>query len=198
MSGDKHACIGMTLAGAVGGSMLYGSVNNFSKSGLVVMVAGSLLGSLIVDIDSKKSKASQKFNQIFLYSIIGILTLKFAGNYIQTYRGFLDMLFKSLGSTYNTVTSGSSIVVNYFGAFMFIVVTILGKLSPHREFTHKWFGTSIFLVVGYITFNKLFFIGYSIGYIAHILADKTTPAGIDFLDFKLPCKNSKGSWKVCI
>ena len=36
------------------------------------------------------------------------------------------------------------------------VLTTLGEMSPHRQFTHKWFGTSLFCITAYFAFeNKI-------------------------------------------
>lgn len=79
-----------------------------------------------------------------------------------------------------------------------IIAIVLGKLSPHRMFTHKWLGTLMFCGSVYLTGNIYLALGFSMGYILHIVCDRFSPRGknLKFFEFKLPCKNSKNKTTV--
>ena len=81
---------------------------------------------------------------------------------------------------------------------MFCITTVLGKLSPHRMFTHKWLGTVLFCYSVYLMGNRFLTIGFTMGYILHIVCDRFTPRGknLKFFEFKLPCKNSKNKTMI--
>ena len=87
---------------------------------------------------------------------------------------------------------------NYFAAIIFCVLTILGKLSPHRMFTHKWLGTLAFCSCVYFIGDTYLALGFSMGYILHIVCDRFSPRGknLRFFEFKLPCKNSKNKTTI--
>ena len=96
------------------------------------------------------------------------------------------------------MSSKNSTEVNYFAAIIFCVLTILGKLSPHRMFTHKWLGTLAFCSCVYFIGDTYLALGFSMGYILHIVCDRFSPRGknLRFFEFKLPCKNSKNKTTI--
>ena len=81
----------------------------------------------------------------------------------------------------------------YFPIISFSILIILGKLSPHRMFTHKWFGTILFCFSVYTLGNTYLTIGFTMGYVLHIVCDRFSPRGkkLKFFEFKLPCRNAK-------
>lgn len=182
MTGRQHAIIG-TTCGAVVGYVLTSTSNmstlNTSMT-IVQTIFGSLIGALIVDIDAKHSKASQAFAKIGIALIWFIVGLKvFNLDSIDTYY----KMFQT-----NTLSTVSIMA--------FALLITIGKLSPHRQFTHKVFGATLFCIMAYIIFVKPMAIGFVIGYISHILADKTTKAGLKFFDFKLPMQNRRGKFEI--
>lgn len=185
MTGKQHVGIGVT--GTIGFMAVLvnavGMVLNPFMS--VAMIIGSILGSYMPDIDSKKSKASQAFNKILLYVIV-------AFGVSNILSSFLNLNFAQ--ELLSNVTGG---VVSNLGMILFALLTFAGKLSPHRGFTHKWFGTALFCASAFLAFNSAFAIGFTLGYILHIAADRTTSAGkhLGFFEFRLPCQNSKGNFK---
>lgn len=177
MSGKAHSIIGVTTVSALLLISLIIGVNKFTLMESLLMVIGSLIGSLIVDIDCKKSKATLMFNKVLTYTILGIILLICLNNFFGLKINIL-------------INFTPNITLILFG-----IVTVLGKMSPHRQFTHKVLGTSIFIVLSYFSFPLYFTIGFSIGYILHIIADKTTTNGLDFFDFKLPLQDREGKLK---
>ncbi len=198
MTGKQHSIIGI-LAGLILGFGYAMGKSQFVEFKIVVpIVIGALIGSLIVDIDSKKSKASQQFTRIitiliWIFLIFVIYQKYLASNSlikgvvgsggIQYYFDKIRVLF---------VIAVSKYIKDGFAFTVLCILTTLGKLSPHRQFTHKFFGTALFCVTAYFCFEQNLAAGFILGYILHILADKTTPAGLRFLDFKLPLQNRRG------
>lgn len=50
-------------------------------------------------------------------------------------------------------------------------------LSPHRMFTHKWLGTLAFCSCVYFIGDTYLALGFSMGYILHIVCDRFSPRG---------------------
>ena len=64
MSGKQHSCIGTVAATILGVGFTVGQSGAINILTVLLFVIGALVGSLIVDIDSKKSKASKQFTRI--------------------------------------------------------------------------------------------------------------------------------------
>ena len=64
MSGKQHSCIGIVSAIILGMGFTVGKTGAVNILTVLLFVIGALVGSLIVDIDSKKSKASQQFTRV--------------------------------------------------------------------------------------------------------------------------------------
>ena len=88
--------------------------------------------------------------------------------------------------------------LNVEGIVLFSILTILGKLSPHRMFTHKWLGLLLFCLSTYLMGNEFLAVGFTMGYILHIIADRITKNGkyLNFFQFKLPLKNSRNKFTI--
>lgn len=183
MTGKQHCAIGTTV-GVIGSYAYLGG--NLSPANLatiaVPVVAGAFIGSYAPDIDSKKSKASQVFNKIVLTLVLALGV----GFYLQ-----LPIMDKVL----SVVKEGA---LGNIGLLIFIANLVLGKLSGHRLYTHRWIGTLVAIGSAYIAFNKAFAIGFAVGYLLHILADRTTADGkhLKFFRIQLPMTNSKGRFHV--
>ena len=182
MKGKEHMIVGTTATETMGIGFLITKTFD-SALYLVPLIIGGFIGSYMPDIDSHNSKARQVFNKILTFIIIAIVVgymLGVALN-IKDVLKFLDNNFK-----------------NCFATIMFCVTTILGKLSPHRMFTHKWLGTLMFCGSVYLTGNIYLTLGFSMGYMLHIVCDRFSPRGknLRFFEFKLPCKNSKNKTTV--
>lgn len=180
VKGRQHVLIGTTATVATGiGLISSGS----SVMSVIPIVIGGVIGSYIPDIDSHKSKAAQIFNKLFVVLIVALAILYCLGITfdLERFIGFLD------------TDDPKNVAV-----LIFAIVTILGKLSPHRMFTHKWFGTMLFCYSVYLMGNMYFTIGFITGYILHIVADTMTKNGryLKFFQFKLPCRNSKNKFDI--
>lgn len=154
-----------------------------TKPVMWLCILGAFVGSLMVDIDSKKSKAAQLYTKVSFFLLVGYVIFNISGTYA----------FKSLPSSAE-VFKNIMLSENGLKLLPFIIVVFLGKVSPHRQFTHKILGTTLMIGTAYFGFKYDFTVGFAIGYLAHILADKTTKAGVKFFDLKLPMRTASGSY----
>ena len=182
MSGKEHMTIGTSAAiGLVIGLVFLGNMTlNFN---MIVLIIGGIIGSYMPDIDSHKSTAAQIFNKVLTIAVIIISIfyycgIKFQMSYIYNFNKFLNL--------------------NVEGIVLFSILTILGKLSPHRMFTHKWLGLLLFCLSTYLMGNEFLSVGFTMGYILHIIADRITKNGkyLNFFQFKLPLKNSRNKFTI--
>lgn len=182
MSGKEHMTIGTSAAiGLVIGLVFLGNMNlNFN---MIVLILGGVIGSYMPDIDSHKSTAAQIFNKLLTVTIIFIAIFYYFG---------IKLNIASLYSVNKILNLNSQ------GIILFSILTILGKLSPHRMFTHKWLGSLMFCLSTYLMGNKFLAVGFTMGYILHIIADRITKNGryLKFFQFKLPLKNSKNKFTI--
>ncbi|MBE6062073.1 MAG: metal-dependent hydrolase [Clostridium butyricum] len=182
MSGKEHVTIGTTAV--IGMAVGLISMGNMTINiNFLILIAGGIIGSYMPDIDSHKSKAAQIFNKllmfiIIMYSIFYCFGIQLNYNYIFIIEKFIQL--------------------NTKGLILFSIITVLGKLSPHRMFTHKWLGTLLFCYSIYLMNNKYLTLGFSMGYILHIIADRITRNGkyLKFFEFKLPLKNSRNNFSI--
>lgn len=183
MTGKQHVVIGGVVTLGLSYAYLGGDFTSTKAVTSVVLpaVIGGIAGSYMPDIDSKKSKASQAFNKVLVY-IIGALLV---GHFLDI-PVLDDLLTRSTGEVLENVS-----------LLAFTAIAILGKLSPHRGFTHKWLGTIAFCGLALLVFDKYIAYGFIIGYLSHILADRFTAAGenLKFFEFRLPLLDSKGRVK---
>lgn len=182
MRGKEHMIVGTTATATMGIGFLITKTFD-SAMYLVPLITGGFIGSYMPDIDSHNSKARQFFNKILTFLIIAMLVGYFLG------------IALSVNDILNFLQNNSK---NYFGIIMFGITTILGKLSPHRMFTHKWLGTIMFCTSVYMIGNIYLALGFFMGYVLHIVCDRFSPRGknLKFFEFKLPCKNSKNKTTV--
>lgn len=177
MKGKEHMIVGTTATATMGIGFLITKTFD-SAVYLVPLIIGGFIGSYMPDIDSHNSKARQAFNKILTFSVIAMVL------------GYILGIALSVTDILHFLQNNSK---NYFGLIMFCTTTILGKLSPHRMFTHKWLGTIMFCTSVYMIGNIYLALGFSMGYILHIVCDRFSTRGknLKFFEFKLPCKNSK-------
>lgn len=180
-SGKVHEAIGVVTAGALYLGVQTLVMKNFVPVDFALIVGGSAVGSLLPDIDSKKSISSQWFHKI-VCSISVIAVLMAVVKLIMKDSVQIDLI-KFISSFF---LIGDYFVNSYIGLFLFIVFVVVGKLSKHRGFTHRVLGTSIFGAIVIVTFTKYVAFGLLIGYLAHLVADSTTPAGLKFFELKTP------------
>lgn len=187
MSGKQHSRIGVSLAIALILAYYVKLGGHLNVTDTITILLSSVIGSLIVDIDSKRSKASQALAKVMTVIFWSILILSIADRYLVS-----GISSNTLDYLVNVLLS----IDNRFGLFILCILITLGKLSPHRGFTHKVLGTSLFIIVSFLTFGKIFSIGFIIGYISHILADKTTPEGLKFFELRFPLQDKKGKFNI--
>ncbi len=182
MQGKEHMIVGTTATATMGISLLMtGSLTNIIY--LVPLVIGGFIGSYMPDVDSKHSKITMFFNKLLVIIIIALIVGYNLGLSLNL-NNALDYFLKNIH--------------NHVPVLLFCFTTVLGKLSPHRMFTHKWRGTFIFCYSIYLMGNDYFSIGFIMGYVLHILCDRFSSSGkkLKFFEFKLPCKNSKNKTTI--
>ena len=182
MKGKEHMMIGTTATATMGiGFLMNNNIGDVVH--LVPLIAGGFIGSYMPDIDSRKSKASQVFNKIIMILMVALVM------------GYSFGLAVSVDDMVNIFKYTSE---NYVGLVFFCANTVLGKLSPHRMFTHKWLGTIAFCYSASLMGNEYLSLGFTLGYILHIIADRITKNGkyLRFFQFKLPLKNSKDKFTI--
>ena len=182
MSGKEHMTIGTTAVIGTSVSLIYVGNMNLSFN-LITLIAGGVIGSYMPDIDSRKSKASQVFNKIIMILMVALVM------------GYSFGLAVSVDDMVNIFKYTSE---NYVGLVFFCANTVLGKLSPHRMFTHKILGTTSFCWSVFLIGNKYLALGFTTGYILHIVCDRFSPRGknLKFFEIKLPCRNSKNKTSI--
>ena len=170
MKGKEHMIVGTTATATMGIGFLI--TKTFDSAVYLAPL-----------IDSHNSKARQVFNKVLTFSIIAIVL------------GYMLGIALSVSDVLNFLENN---IHNCFATVMFCITTVLGKLSPHRMFTHKWLGTLMFCGSVYLTGNIYLALGFSMGYILHIVCDRFSPRGknLKFFEFKLPCKNSKNKTTI--
>jgi inner membrane protein len=85
----------------------------------------------------------------------------------------------TLGSLFPDIDHPQS----YIGRRIPLIPTLIYKTLGHRGFTHSLLSLSLFGIATafYWSINPLFFGGFLLGYLSHLLADMTTPSGIPLL-----------------
>ena len=179
MKGREHLAIGVTATSIMGLAILNLDQDQ-NLNYFIPLISGSIIGSYLPDIDAEKSKASQTFNKVLVITLI------------------LSAIVYRLNITNNVIEILSTAIVQNKYSLYFIILITLGKLSPHRMFTHKWFGTMLFFYTIYNIGNIYFTLGFIMGYILHIVGDRFSPNGkhLKFFEFKLPCMNSKDKFSI--
>ena len=169
MKGREHLAIGITATSIMGLAIL-----NLDKDQnlnyFIPLISGSIIGSYLPDIDAEKSKASQIFNKVLVITLL------------------LFALIYKMNITNNVMEVLSSVIIQNKYSLYFIILITLGKLSPHRMFTHKWFGTMLFFYTIYNIGNIYLTLGFIMGYTLHIVGDRFSANGkhLNFFEFKLP------------
>lgn len=153
MTGKSHLIIGASTATAIGLTT--------NPSILPIAVPLSILGALIVDLDTPKSKINTLLKKasmfIIPYLIFAILTNKI--NFQEMFR------YKGLSSV---------------GFILFVVCIFIAKKSKHRRFSHTFEGTGLFSLAS-LMISPAYCIWFIMGYASHILADSCTKSKIAFL-----------------
>jgi inner membrane protein len=151
MTGKTHIAIGTTVG-------LILSIGQPMET-QIMLVLSSVIGSLMPDLDHPKAKLNQKL-LIFknkIYSTIFYLSLSFGFRYLFLHTD--NIVYKLLG-----------------------ILTLLIGISTHRSFTHSLLGlffvAYIVKIIAYKYNLYPVFLGFTIGYALHLLADFFTIKGI--------------------
>lgn len=139
----------------------------------------ALIGSLIVDIDTDKSKGA-----IFLKEAFGgIIVLIILGVILQA---------KSNINVLNYITGNKTINQILPVLIISVVLLTIGKFSSHRGFTHSLIGIVAYTIPVYILSGSLY-IWFLVAYIAHVVADMLNKKEVRLL---YPLKNGI-CFKIC-
>lgn len=208
MKGQTHAIIGGTTALLVGAGLTYmnggvHTLNSGVKVGetITAMVSGGVIAGFLVDADSKKSKASQMVSRIAV-GLCWLFLLAFISKRSEVSHLLAGHKQIAAGVATFSVKANyiTGLILSYckssWALSVFCVLVTLGKLSPHRGFTHRILGIISFCVTAWFTFSAPFAIGFIIGYIMHPLADKQTEDGVEIFELRLPLQNSKGELSI--
>lgn len=117
----------------------------------------SIVGSLIVDVDTPKSKAATFLKNLFGFTIIFII---------------LGLIIKERFNIniFNYITQNKRFIQIIPALCILLILIVLGLKSQHRSFTHSIIGFILFTIPIYMMTGELYK-WFVIGYIAHILAD---------------------------
>lgn len=154
MMGKTHIAVGLASA--------YAITQPKTTSEFVIATVGGSLGGVMADIDVKIDTSNKYAAKASLDALYGeILAIAI-----------------SIGSLAGDFFTGGSILQGIVenmpqcavGAVMFIVLTVIGELSKHRDRTHSLlalvlFSVSVFLIEPHIG------LAFTIGYTSHLIID---------------------------
>ena len=123
------------------------------------------VGSVISDIDADQSKVRREADLM-----LGIGAAVLAAIMIAQTRFHVD-LTKYLSG--NQTLSERSVA-----AGVFIILCVIGKMTPHRSFMHSLTAGVIFTMVTYTMFSKQAALAFSVAFLTHILLDLPNCKGI--------------------
>lgn len=149
MSGKTHAVVGTSTA-----LWILGSTN------IIVLVGGvilALIGSLIPDIDLKKSIGGKITTRI-----LTVITLIIIINSIIQKKFDTNMI--------SNIASNSIIRGMIPSLVILLVLVVVGKISSHRGFTHSILSMLIYSIVIGSLVGRLS-LWFTIGYATHLLID---------------------------
>ncbi|AGX43125.1 metal-dependent hydrolase [Clostridium saccharobutylicum] len=159
MTGKTHMAIGACAATLM-----------LPSNDIKIILGGtalSVVGSLIVDIDTPKSKGATFFKNLFGCTIILLI---------------LGLVVKEKFNIniFNYITQNTEFSKIIPALCILLILIVLGLKSPHRSFTHSIIGFILFAIPIYIMTGELYK-WFAIGYIAHILADMLNKKEIKIL-----------------
>ena len=164
MNGENHLKIGL-----VTGATYCLATGQAKMLPLALPVAG--VAALLVDIDSKKSKANK------LLKIVAPVSALIAGAAYTMNNEILNTVRTSLEHPTTSV----------MGFILFLITLAIGKMSDHRKFTHRFYGTAMFIASAYMM-SPMIFMPFALGYMSHIIADSMTTAKVEFFAPFFPVK----------
>ncbi|MEE3343247.1 MAG: metal-dependent hydrolase [Bacilli bacterium] len=131
---------------------------------LTLSLAGTIIGSVIPDIDSKNSEANQIFDKVLITTSLTIILC------------FILEYFFNIG-IYRIITKKNNIDSILFSALLFFIMCLIGSRTHHRAFTHSIIGLLIYSSILY-TLPNIFIYSFIIGYLSHIILDLFNHKGL--------------------
>ena len=159
MTGKTHMAVG------VGAATIMLPSNDIKS--ILGGTALAVVGSLIVDIDTHKSKGFTFLKNLFGCTIILII---------------LGLIVKNKFNIniFNYITQNKELTKMFPALVILLILIVLGAKTPHRSFTHSIIGFILFTIPIYMMTGELFK-WFAIGYVAHILADMLNKKEIKIL-----------------
>lgn len=136
---------------------------NFSECLAVTGIAA--VGSVISDIDADQSKVRREADLM-----LGIGAAVLAAVMIAQTKFHVD-LTKYLSG--NQTMSERSVATG-----VFIILCVIGRMTPHRSFMHSLAAGVIFTMVTYTMFSKQAALAFLVAFLTHILLDLPNCKGI--------------------
>lgn len=149
MTGKTHMAVG------VGAATIMLPSNDIKS--ILGGTALAVVGSLIVDIDTHKSKGFTFLKNLFGCTII----LAILGLIVKN---------KFNINIFNYITQNKELTKIFPALVILLILIVLGAKSPHRSFTHSIIGFILFTIPIYMMTGELFK-WFAIGYVTHILTD---------------------------
>jgi membrane-bound metal-dependent hydrolase YbcI (DUF457 family) len=153
MMGKTHAVLGSAAALAVTKPQSLGE--------LAAVTAVSVIGSLLVDLDVKSSKANKMLNRIVVFTIAaGVITLA------------ADSILKlGINRIVLEHTSSAAVFMKPLAVALFLIYAFLLSISGHRGFTHSIAATLMITAFAYCIFSPIVALALVTGYVVHIFFD---------------------------
>lgn len=169
MNGEVHMAVG--TATATGMALVIPQMQASDTKMLGLGIGCAIIGALMPDIDANgESKIKKQFRKTLTLLLCG-LVLTFGYGYATG----------SLASIVNQLVHTQAVI----GLIGFLVLSVIGYMSGHRQFTHWLLACVLFTFSWYIMFGKTLAIWFCLGYLSHILIDLLNKKPIK-LFFPLP------------
>ena len=157
MQGKTHAAIGVATA------LLIMQPKTINELALGTGVA--IIGSLLPDVDTSRSKAARAVSKLVLAIGVGLVAFLCFGKYIK-----LD----------NTMIGSDNIGNIIGGACILLGVSIIGYFQPHRGFMHSLVALML-TSIGVEIMAPQLLVYYVIGFASHLVLDVTNYKGEQLL-----------------
>ena len=139
---------------------------------LVLTLVGSVVGSILPDIDTYNSESKQILKKIILTTTLTIILATLIEYKFNL--GLYKYLVKS--SNFNNLTLTS---------ILFLVISIIGSNTNHRSFMHSILALIIFLCILSLSLPIIIVKAFTIAMLSHILLDLLNHIGVTiFFPFK--------------
>lgn len=169
MNANVHTPIGLATASGI--ALLVPAMGGHDKVTLTLGLGCAVVGALVPDIDANgDSKAKIEFRKVI--SLLGLFSITTVGYAVST--GRLQEIASSFFHSMHGV-----------GALLFLIVCIVGYVTPHRTFTHWLIGLICFTVPFIMMTNATLGVWFGVGMLSHQLADMLNKKKITWL-YPLP------------